>query len=492
MMKNPRKTCGLLILITLLMGSVFLQGCMIRKGHTELGPIYYKRPLPEGGGTESAFLWPLFQKTSSDRLRQYALRPLLNWRIEETGGPKGTTIEMQGLWPLFLHRKTQGLSLSRTRVYPFFFHKRFQHPEGDEDKDLFLLPLLFTGRSDREGSYFALFPLGGVIKGIFGQDRMRFLLFPLYADARQKDHRAWHFLWPIFKYAKGGGKTQFRLFPLVGWKEKEDWRKSLFVLWPFFVRIQEWLGTERPTDSWLFLPFYGKRRTPFGKTQFFLYPFFSYHRNENPGNRYRAWQVPWPFLQITRGDIYHRTYLFPLWGTFDRKNRYHKDVALYPIYWFFAFGTKETLTTRRYVLPFYWDRKVTDHEGGLIRKRVKVWPLLDTSRDGEDRGHVRFLSPLWFRDPEGFERNYGDFWTLYKREQNSRGRKDQRILWYRWTSLTSSREEGSGDRERLEEKPVQAEKPGTLPQTPGEDILNEVPLMRGLVKPLKEMGKSLP
>lgn len=490
--RDTQRSTGPALLLALLMGTLFLQGCMIKKGHTELGPFYYKRPLNEDGGTESAFLWPFFQKTSSDRLRQYAFRPFLNVRFEETGTEKGSIAEMQGLWPLFLQRKTEGLSLSITRIYPIFFHRRFLHPEGDEDKDLFLLPLLLTGRSQSEGSYFALFPLGGELKGIFGQDRIRFLLFPLYADARQKGHRSWNFLWPFFKYAKGEGKTQLRIFPFVGWKEREGWSKKFFFLWPFYVRVHEWLGSEHPTDTQLFLPFYGRRQTPFGRTQFFLYPFFSYHRNENPGNRYRAWQIPWPLLQITRGDIYHRTYLFPFWGTFDRKNRYHKDFVLYPIYWYFAFGTRKTLTTRRYVLPFYWDRRVTEHQGGCIRKRVKLWPLLDMSEDSEDREHLRLLSPLWFRDPEGFERNYGDFWTLYKREQEAQGMEDQRILWYRWTRLTSNGEAKSGVRSPLADEPVREEETGTLPRSPGEDFLNEMPFMRGLMKPMKEVERSLP
>ena len=483
---------GITKLVILLACLVSLEGCAMKKGHTELGPLYYKRPLPDGEGTESALLWPFFQKVSSTRVQQFSLRPLVNYRIEETDGPDGTVIEMQSVWPLFLHRKTQGLTLSRTRVYPLFFHRHFRHPEGDEDVDTFLLPFLLTGRDGSLGRYFALFPLAGELKGIFGQDRIRFLLFPLYADAREGEHRSWHFLWPFFQYGKGGGKTSFRVFPFVSWKKKENWYKKFYVLWPFFGRVQQWLGTEHPTDTWLFLPFYGRQQTPFGKIDYFLYPFFSYQRNENPGNRFREWQLPWPFFSMIRGDNFRKTYFLPFWGELTHKDRYHKDFALYPIYWFFAFGTRETIITRRYVLPFYWDRRVMDHSGRDIRKRFKVWPFIDREKDVQGHERFRFLSPLWFRDPDGFERNYGDFWTLYSRERKHVGRKDQRILWYRWSSLLPVEGPEAGKSENIPVKPEEEKNPSNLPLSPGQDLLGEAPWFKELTKPFKEIEGSEP
>ena len=487
---RPLRTAG--VLLFLLIFLVSAQGCAIKKGHTELGPIYYKRPLPENQGTESALLWPFFQKYSSTTVKQFAFRPLLNYRIEETDGPNGNVTEMQSAWPLFLHRKTQGLTLSRTRVYPLFFHRHFRHPEGDDDVDTFLLPFLLTGNSGSQGKYFALFPFAGELKGIFGADRIRFLLFPLYAESRSKEHRSWHILWPFIKYGKGGGKSSFRIFPFVGWKEKENWNKKLFVLWPFFVRAQEWLGTEHPTDSWFFLPFYGRQRTPFGKIHYFLYPFFSYQRSENPGNRYREWQIPWPFFRMIRGDNFRQTYFWPFWGKYTHKDRYHKDFALYPIYWFYAFGTRETITTRRYVLPFYWDRRVMDHSGQGIRKRIKVWPFLDRTKDVNGKSSLSFLSPLWFRDKNGFERNYGDFWTLYHGERDPDGRTDQRILWYRWYGSDPAQSAATGTGTSTKANPGEEDIPGPHPQSPGEDLLGETPWIKELIKPFKEVEGSVP
>ena len=71
-------------------------------------------------------------------------------------------------------------------------------------------------------------------------------------------------------YTKLLRSSSFRCWPLFGWKKKEDWYNKVFVLWPFFSRVQLYLGTDRPTDSWFFLPFYGSQQTPFGKSYNFV------------------------------------------------------------------------------------------------------------------------------------------------------------------------------------------------------------------------------
>ena len=468
---------------------------MVREGHTELGPFYYHRPLPEGEGTETAWLWPFFQKMESPKVRQFAFRPLLNWRHEDTGGPNRHVFEVQGVWPLFQYRKTQGVTRLKIRILPIFWHRRFHHAGGDEEVDTALTPVLFAGSGEKLGSYFALFPLGGELKGFFAQDRIRFFLFPLFAEAWEGEHHSWHVLWPIFRYGEGGGKSSFRLFPFFGWKERENWYKKLFILWPLFARSQEWLGTEHPTDSWFFLPFYGRQRTPFGRISYYLFPFFSYQRNEKPGNRYRAWTLPWPFYQATRGDRYWQTYFFPLWGKYRVADTYEKQIALYPIYWAFSYRGERTLRKRRYVLPFYWDWHELDSEGLELRRRIKLWPFLDISENLDEQWHLNALSPLWFRDPHGWERNYGDFWTLYRRERTPEGKEIERFLWYRRAVPAPPDEGPDGRPPANRQAPDADEGPGKqegVPLTPAEDIIGQLPFGKELVKPLEDFDGFVP
>ncbi len=433
-MKNASRTSSAFLVFLFLNMAFLFQGCMATRQRTELGPFYYHRELPRPEATESAVLWPFFQTYQSPRISQFAFRPLFNVRREDTGRDlRGHMYEVQALWPLFLYRRTEGPTRLRIRLLPVFFHERFQHPNGPEEVDTKLLPFFLTGHSPEEGGYFAFFPFGGTLRGFFGRDRIRFALFPLYADTQKGENRSWHFLWPFIRYSKGGGRSSFRFWPLFGWKTRDNWYRKVFILWPFFARVRLYLDTDRPTDSWYFLPFYAKQRTPFGKIDYFLYPFFSYQRNERAGNRFQEWTLPWPFVQITRGDREWRNSFWPFWGE-HRKPDYRNRFLFYPIYRSLLYGEPARLTRRRYVLPLYWDWRVT-HDGEFSEGRIKGWPFFDwTRRAGEER-QFRALSPLWFWRPEGsFERNYSDFWKLYQYRRWPDGLRERKILWYRWFS----------------------------------------------------------
>ncbi len=419
------------ICAALLMAAGLSLGCMAKKDRIEMGPFFFKRDLPEEKETEGAFLWPLFQYRSGSHFHQYSLRPLLNIRRETSVPEAEALLEIQALWPLFLHKQTDGLTRRRTRLYPVFHSTRFQHADGQEEVDIALYPFFFAGRSNREGDYAAFFPLMGRINGLFGKEWIRFFLFPLYADTRDGEYRSWHVLWPLLHVSKGGKKSSIRLWPLIGWKEKENRYKKFYLVWPLFARIQLGLGSDHPTDSWFFLPFYGRQQTPFGKIQYFLWPFFSYQQNERPGNRLREWQGPFPFLSIARGDKYRRTSLWPFWGR-KESSGYCTEFIAYPLYRFESYESNRVVSKQRYVLPFYWSRTFIDLKTGSTRKRIKLWPFFDFSKGAQGGTRLRIFSPLWFRDPEGFERNYSDFWTLYASQRHPTGAETKRLLWFIW------------------------------------------------------------
>jgi hypothetical protein len=448
------------LLLFLTLGSL-VQGCMATKERTEFGPFYYRRDLPRPQATESAVLWPFFQKYESPRISQFAFRPLVNVRTEETGTDlRGNMHEVQALWPLFLYRRTEGPNHLKIRLLPVFFHEGFHHPEGPEEVDTLLLPFLLSGRSKAGEDYFALFPLWGTLRGFFAKDRIRFRLFPLYADTLEGENRSVHVLWPFFRLSKGGGQSSLRLFPVYGWKKKEGWYDQMFVLWPFFSRIHYRIGTDRPVHAWFLLPFYGRQQTPFGKIQYFLYPFFSSHRNERPGNRFREWHAPWPFVRITRGDREWRNAFWPVWGKWTKPD-YEGTFFLFPIGRKLTYGSPERRTNRLYVLPLYWSWRVTE-EGEFARERIKGWPFFDYSIYDTETTQFRLLSPLWFWRPEGgFETNYSDFWKLIQTRHWQDGLQERKILWYRWYSIASGgRGDSTGTGKYSEEPREPPEEPG--------------------------------
>jgi hypothetical protein len=476
------------LLFLLLSTCTLSEGCMVSKDRVEMGPFYYRRPVPRPEATESAVLWPLFQKYKSPTVSQVAFRPLVNFRWEDTGGElRGNMYEVQALWPLFLYRRTEGTTRLKIRLLPAFNHVRFEHPDGSEEVDTSLLPFVLTGSSPEEGSYFAFFPFGGTLRGLFGKDRIRFALFPLYADTQQGDHRSWHLLWPVFRYSKGGGKSSFQFWPLFGWKQKEDWYKKVFVLWPFFARVQLGLDTDRPTDSWFFLPFYARQQTPFGKIDYFLYPLFSYQRQERPGYRFREWTLPWPFVQIARGDRERRNSFWPIWGK-HTKPEYANTFFLYPVGRIVSYGTPAQRTQRRYVLPLYWDWRVTE-EGRFAQGRFKGWPFWDYTKRGEREKEFRTISPLWFWRPEGgFERNYSDFWKVYVQRSWPDGFQEKRFLWYPWYTVAPDH---AGEGQAAEEVPEGAADGSSLsgpPDTENTGWLSESAALEGLFDQVKGLG----
>ncbi len=346
--------------------------------------------------------------------------------------PSDNMTEVQALWPFFLYRETEGAKKRTVRLFPLFFHREVEHPDGTEEADTALVPFLWRGRSsdDRE-NYLALFPLAGTLRGFFAKDRIRFVLFPLYADTSEGEHRSYHVLWPFFRYSSGGGKSSFRVWPFYGTKKKQGQYEKTFVLWPFYVRVRERLGSDHPLDSWYLLPFYGDQQTAFGRIRYYLYPFFSYQRSERPGHRFREWQAPWPLFSIARGDRYRKTWIWPLWGT-EERGSYRRDMLAYPLYWHSAHRSADRVNERRYLLPFFWSWRLEDERAQVRQNRVKLWPFVSWARSGESAFSLEALSPLWFRDPDGFGRNYGPLWTWYRRAVSETGAARTRVFWYEW------------------------------------------------------------
>ena len=437
--------------------------CLSAKGNIELGPLYYDREVPDSGGREGALLWPFFQWESTPSIRQYGFRPLINLRWENEQHPDKKMTEIQAVWPIFLYRRNA--EEFRIRVYPIFHYTHYYDPDRPRDTKWALIPVLFGGRTRDQGSYFAIFPLGGRLHRYFGKDTVRFFMFPLYADAVDREHRSWNVLWPIFQHGHGGGKTSYRFWPLVGRKSKEGVYQKEFLLWPLIMHLRERIGLEHPTESWFFIPLYGKQGTPFGSIYYALFPLFSYQRNEKPNDRLREWTAPWPIFTYGKGDNYSKLYFWPLWG--DKvTGGFETQFALYPLYTYYIHRSKTSMTRRYWCLPFYWsmERKGLPEAGGGERT-IKIWPFMDYASK-EERERIRLLSPLWFRDPEGFERNYSTFWQLYTREE-FRGRLvSSRILWF-------YDYEGLDDMEDKENEPGESRSTGLRPE------VNRIPEDRG-------------
>ena len=61
-----------------------------------------------------------------------------------------------------------------------------------------MLPIFLYGDDDQEGAYFTALPIGGVLKGLLGQDEMIWGGFPLYLRMRDRTRVSTHVLFPFY------------------------------------------------------------------------------------------------------------------------------------------------------------------------------------------------------------------------------------------------------------------------------------------------------
>lgn len=407
---------------------VVFVGCAAGLGEVNLGPIYYSKHHKAAGVTEREILWPLLHFEDRPAERHAALRPL----FYSVAGREGEFREVRFLWPIGLYRRTK--DRFTFRIYPIFYYVSRINVNGERDIDYSLFPLIFGGTDPSEGSYFALFPLMGRLKGLLGKDEMRFFLFPLYFDSRDGEHRARNVLWPMFHYSRGGGRRGIRIWPFWGEKERAGRERRSFALWPLFAWGEKYRTGKAPKDpkepmkSFFALPFYGFQETPTGRIDYALFPFFSYQAEERRGEPYTELSAPWPLFTLGRGRDYLKWYSWPLFG-YKRNPSVRKGFALYPLLWFREDLRRGYRTVRRWALPLYWSTAEIEADGETRASKTKVWPLFDCRRTSEGRRRFTLLSPLWFSDPRGVERSYGAFWTLYEQGRGGASPSWRRVLW---------------------------------------------------------------
>jgi len=385
-----------------------------------LWPLLYYEGKEEAGTETGEFLWPFISFESSPEEYTYAFRPLFIVSKEK----KKLLREVQFLWPLGWYKSTP--EKKKLRLFPFFYYNKYTLPDGEEKSDYTLLPFFFGSHSDKGDGYFAFFPLGGRLNRWLGKDRVRFFLFPLYADTAKRDYRSWYVLWPVFSFAKGKGAGAYRFWPLFGHGYKTGEYSKTFVLWPFFNFQKAGLSGDNPSESLMMLPFYAYQRSPGNRTEAVLWPFFTY--TDNRRENYKEWHLPWPIFSRTRGADRRGDELWPLWG-YRRKGDRERFYAFWPLYWSMKENSGEVEKRKNIVLPVYWSERETWPEENKSASYTRVWPLLSYERGKDGALKLSILSPLWFRDRDGFQKNYSSFWTLYEYRKDREGNRFSKGLW---------------------------------------------------------------
>ena len=382
-------------------------------GETFVRPLFSLelRPSPAVGGTRDLATTPV--NPTSEQLGL----SLTSIDAPAPNPPGEAGWRWRSFPPLLDFKRTE--TEGRAWAFPLWYYRRFQPPSGGTDIDWFLFPILFGGDDPRLGRHFAVFPLGGKLKGILAQDDILFVLFPLLWRARDRDRVSTHILWPFFNTVRGKRDYGWRLWPFYGryykWlADGQPRRDHGFVLWPFFIRGRELLHDD-PTDVFLSVPFYGHRINRRVDTRTYLWPFYQRHLDKNTGRRtYMGYVIPyrftegqfdlWPFFGVKKTET------DPTGGAEPRRR--YRQFALWPIqrYDWGSDGAEES--TRSWFLPFYWHFHYIDKATLRTRSEWKFWPL---ARYHRGREHVEFdlISPFWF-EREEYERYYSRWFNLFR------------------------------------------------------------------------------
>lgn len=397
-------------------------GCHSVEGTRGLPPFFEIYPTPSTTEwTEGEDRW--IEPTEGG---ETVFRPFGSWEWRE---PDARRLRL--FYPFIDFRWTA--AETRYQILPVFRRQNRLKYDGGRDIDTMIFPVFFWGSDPEEGSYFAVFPFGGRLRGLLGQDIIDFVLFPIWASALNDGRTSTHIVWPIYNEVSGAGWSGWRVWPFWG---SYEWRapdgrlrnERWFVLWPFWIRDRDNLLT-LPTESLFSFPFYGYRENERSLTQTYLWPLYVHHYDKkHDRSLYGGFFFPyrftegqtdlWPFFGIKRtlededelgegsegGTGRNATALFA-------RSRL-RQFALWPIERYEWASDPRSETERLWILPVWWDFERLDKETLETERRWKLWPIAGYTREDRERA-LDILSPLWFAREE-YERLYGRLFAVFR------------------------------------------------------------------------------
>jgi hypothetical protein len=430
--------------------------------HEGAGPLW---EWDETAGSRLRYraLHPFIEGESAPGRRVFVLRPLFS---HEDEGPGSTRWKFRALWPLLLVERDD--DAHRVRVFPFVWERDRSKANGTvHDRDFWLLPFVWWGRDTEEGRYFALWPAGGMIRGILGKQYVRFVLWPLWVEAQDKNYHSWNCPWPIFGVWRGPDQRGWRLWPLYGVNQRDGRFKRVFFLWPLGHWWNTGLDTDAPGRVRAFLPFFAKIENEHLHYVSVIWPFFA--RKHSIQHEFVEWHAPWPFFSRTVGKGLRGVKFWPLY-----EHRFAPDITRRAFGWKvfvhqvkYTPGARQTKVSACLIFQLLRDEWVeTEADGRTVRSGLpraernerlaaerkgmdegaigrgnrptegvsksrtfcQLWPLFRYRRSATGEKYFTMLEPWPWRQTEIWDRHYGPFYTLYRYERFADGSKRERAL----------------------------------------------------------------
>ena len=388
-----------------------VSACVVGGGSTEddpfrlgLWPLYTADALPWAGVRESRALGPVLHWEIQRDRRLFEARPLYSTLSSAEARRRDL------LFPISGCRETPDRWLCSLVFLASHRSDLVRHTTRTH------LLVGFWGKTEKQQLYGGLFPLAGVFKERFGRERIGFLLWPLFARAKRDGFTETHLLWPFFGWGSGGGRSMLRIWPLYGVSKREGVYTRRFFLWPLIHRRAERLDADTPADTFLFLPLYGRRDTGPQASRFFLFPLFLKQWNRQDPGVGRI-DLVWPLYSKSRHSDGSETLAIRPFYFRSRRDDHQQTSFLSGLVG--RTGIHEAGLNESSWQVLWIGRIGTRRQQDREVQRVDLWPLYRWLRvrepDGHERGFLRvpYLIPLRGLEPDGWNRNYNQFFELY-------------------------------------------------------------------------------
>lgn len=390
---------------------------------TAAGPLAFRRAArdgrPEAVGVRPVWVEQRFDGGAARRTS--VLPPLLGTRRERDGVEAGSILELVK-WQTVPAAESSGL-------------EKPAGASGEPSRALDVWPFYFSrATGDPATSYQAWFPVGGTLVNRLGQDRLSWVLFPLYARAEKRGVVTTAAPWPLLRWTEGGGESGFALWPVYGETRRDDSGSERYALWPLLYHRDEAVGDANAGRevSRGFLPFYASDVAPGYRSETWLWPFFGYVDRATP-YRYQAKNYLWPLWVQGRGDDRYVNRWAPFYSHSVIKGT-EKHWVLWPLWRRQRWPDGAIEQTRTQVLfAFYHEtvqRSRTAPSLAPARKR-HLWPLFSEWDNGAGRRQVQALSPLevFLPHSEEVRQAWSPLFSVYRYDRQMDGSSRHSFLW---------------------------------------------------------------
>jgi len=409
--------------------------------------LFFQNPLFANPVEKFDWFWVFYEKEVSQNYNSMTVRPFFTEH-------KTQRMLFQGsLMPLYSRYKTKNRDESRG-FFNFINSNDYTHKQGVKDYDLGIFPFLYYGNSpEKKDRYLMIWPFGGTLKSKLGMEKITTVLFPgvllfvffppsavfsfqtgfwllaslipLYASYNWRDYNAKALLWPLIQWGKSKKRNDLRILPFYAHNSKKNFYDNYSVLLLFNYGTTYFKNDVHKT---LFIfPLFGRKWSKSDRlsSTTILWPFFSWGHDKRKGET--SYNLPWPLVQIldSKKPRIKKRIFFPFYGKYEYEG--NETFFITPLH--FSLKTRKPNFNSEYYINFilFWyfkrEYKKPDNYYGKSWRYFKFWPLFKVEYNDMGDCSFNLLSILPFRDPEGYEKLYTPFWSIFEYRKLRNGEK---------------------------------------------------------------------